>query len=187
MQQRAAFSAPDATGLNLGCGRDIRTDCVNVDAISLPGVDIVHDLRKLPLPFPDGRFEKIYCLSVIEHIPDYISLIRDLHRLLEDGGLLHLRVPHFSAAIAYEDPQHVRYFTSATFDFFTKAHPKNYYFDFAFERVDRKRITFTKSIYYPWNFLLETVANISELTQRYYEKSPLRIFPAEEVEAVLVK
>lgn len=47
--------------LNLGCGTDIRSGWVNLDSAELPGVDVVHDLDRLPLPFEEGRFSLIEC------------------------------------------------------------------------------------------------------------------------------
>jgi len=52
--------------LNLGCGADIRPDCVNLDRASLPGVDVVHDMSQLPLPFSADRFSHIVCQDVLE-------------------------------------------------------------------------------------------------------------------------
>jgi hypothetical protein len=35
---------PAQKRLNLGCGRDVRPNWVNLDRVSLPGVDVVHDI-----------------------------------------------------------------------------------------------------------------------------------------------
>ena len=37
--------------LNLGCGNDIRADYLNLDLSAIEGIDVVHDLNMLPLPF----------------------------------------------------------------------------------------------------------------------------------------
>ena len=63
--------------LNLGCGNDIRPDYVNLDVADLEGVDVVHDLDQLPLPFDDESFREILCLDVFEHV--------DHHRRAEGG------------------------------------------------------------------------------------------------------
>ena len=65
--------------LNVGCGTDVRPDWVNLDIAPLPGVDVVHDLNDLPLPFEDERFAEIECRDVLEHL-DYTRLLRELHR-----------------------------------------------------------------------------------------------------------
>lgn len=66
--------------LNLGCGTDIRRGFVNLDHCDLPGVDVVHDLQKLPLPFEDSSFELIICRDILEHL-DYIPLLEEIHRI----------------------------------------------------------------------------------------------------------
>ncbi len=40
--------------LNLGAGGDVHRGYVNIDVRLLPGIDIVRDLEKDPIPFPDG-------------------------------------------------------------------------------------------------------------------------------------
>src|SRR4051812_24334373 len=77
--------------LNLGCGTDIRADCINLDRSPLPGVDVVHDLAQLPLPFPAGRFNRIVCQDVLEHV-DIVTTMRELHRILASDGILEVRV-----------------------------------------------------------------------------------------------
>lgn len=52
------------------------------------------DLRE-PLPYPDDTFNVVYCNHVAEHLtPDEgISLVKELHRVLEPGGICRLVVP----------------------------------------------------------------------------------------------
>ena len=54
--------------LNLGCGNDIRDGWINLDSAKLPGVNIVHDLEDLPLPFGDENFDYVLCQDVLEHV-----------------------------------------------------------------------------------------------------------------------
>ena len=43
------------TKLHLGCGHYIKEGWINHDLASLPGVDMVHDLRVFPWPWDDGK------------------------------------------------------------------------------------------------------------------------------------
>ena len=85
--------------LNLGSGKDIKQGWVNLDSAKLPGVDVVHDIEKLPLPFKDSEFDEILCQDVLEHI-EYIPILKDIHRILKMGGKLKIRVPHFTNTLS---------------------------------------------------------------------------------------
>jgi predicted SAM-dependent methyltransferase len=93
--------------LNLGCGTDIKEGWVNLDSAEIAGVDVVHNILNIPLPFNDGQFNLIVANDILEHV-DYIPLMKELHRILKDGGILHIRVPHFTRVKNFKDPTHIR-------------------------------------------------------------------------------
>lgn len=49
----------------------------------------------LALPFADDTFDKVICSEVLEHIPDYFSVLREIDRVLKVGGTLAVSVPRF--------------------------------------------------------------------------------------------
>lgn len=49
----------------------------------------------LSLPFADGSFDHVICSEVLEHIHDYQSVLREIHRVLKPGGLFAVSVPRF--------------------------------------------------------------------------------------------
>jgi len=60
-----------------------------VQAPLLPPFQIA--FRSAPLqhlPFDDGQFAILYCISVLEHTTDYAAIVREFHRVLRPGGLL---------------------------------------------------------------------------------------------------
>ena len=183
--------------LNIGCGMDIRQGWINLDATTLAGVDIVHDIEKLPLPFHDQEFDEILCQDVLEHV-EYIPALKDLHRILKSGGTLAIRVPHFTSKNNFIDPTHKKLFSVNTWDFFARGtltrtkhieKEKAYYFDFAFSRVRDRRITFEKSsrIFF-YNRIAEWFFNCSPPMQQFYESTFLsRLFPAENILITLIK
>lgn len=171
--------------LNLGCGRDIKKEYINLDVAKLQGVDVVWDINKLPLPFKDNEFDEILCQDVLEHV-DYIPLLKDIHRILKKGGVVKIRVPHFTSRNFYSDPTHIHGFSGDTLKFFLKNHKRNYYFNFGFSKYTCK-LTFDKRWYLPWNYLLEFLFRLDGMLVELYELTPMRIFPAQNLIILLKK
>lgn len=44
------------------------------------------------LPFADGEMDAVVCISVLEHIPDFVTTIREAARVLKPGGLFVLTI-----------------------------------------------------------------------------------------------
>lgn len=105
--------------LDLGCGegRHVINTYLQADVIAL-GVDLnIRDLKTANerftpfqqnsetkvfslqqadatrLPFADASIDKIICSEVLEHIPDYQAVLREIKRILKPGGLLAISVP----------------------------------------------------------------------------------------------
>ncbi len=49
------------------------------------------------LPYPDGAFDVVTCLDVIEHIEDDERAVAEVCRVIRPGGLLALTVPAFQS------------------------------------------------------------------------------------------
>lgn len=174
--------------LNLGCGTDIRSGWINVDKANLSGVDVVHDLEALPLPFADEQFELVCAKDVLEHL-DYARLLREIHRILKPGGLVEIQVPHFTSADNYIDPTHVKRFSIRTFDFFVQdsSAMRSYYFDFSFKSIRQRKLNFYRGPLL-WDYLIEPLVNAHFRIQKYYELTFLsRLFPAQNIALTLVK
>lgn len=147
---------------------------------------MVHDLDDLPLPFSDETFDEILCSDVLEHL-EYIPVLRDLHRILKTGGVLEIKVPHFTSINNIIDPTHRKLFSVATFDFFVRdsIYNRNYYFDFAFAKIVETRIMFPVG---PVNALLSVYINSNGRRRFNYEKKLLsKIFPADAIIVKLIK
>lgn len=74
--------------LNLGAGEMNLTDWNNVD---LPDVD----LSLFPWPWDNGAVDEILASHVLEHFTrqDGFHFLRECHRILRPGGVLHVAVP----------------------------------------------------------------------------------------------
>ncbi len=47
------------------------------------------------LPFADSTFDKVICSEVLEHIPDYMAVLREIERVLKPGGIFGASVPRY--------------------------------------------------------------------------------------------
>jgi len=114
--------------VNIGCGPTRIPDSVGLDRVPIDDfVDIVHDLNITPYPFQENSVDEIHIYHVLEHLTDPISKLEDLHRILKPGGIIHIRVPHFSSMGAFTDMTHIRPFGYMSFDCFQKNDAQHYY------------------------------------------------------------
>lgn len=175
------------TKLNIGCGTEILPDHVNLDKYKYEGVDVAWDLDKIPLPFKDEQFEEIKCHNILEHI-DYLHLLPELARILKKGGKLDIIVPHFTSRSVYIDPTHRHSFSFLGFSFFVKQNRvQNELYNFRHFSKMRTYITFERRPIMFWNYFVEKFVNIDTTTRNLYERTPLRIFPAQNVKVILIK
>lgn len=65
-----------------GCGHDIREGWINLDISPIEGVDVVHDINKLPLPSENGSMDYILCQDVLNTSNTYRQP-EELHRILK--------------------------------------------------------------------------------------------------------
>lgn len=72
------------------CERDFKSAMISFP--SRPGN--VGFKRSYPthIPLEDGSVSALYSVSVIEHIPDYLTIIDEIHRVLAPGGLCILTI-----------------------------------------------------------------------------------------------
>ncbi len=55
---------------------------------------LVHDVDAAPIPFASKSFSTVVCLNVLEHVFDVFGLMKEIARLLEDGGTALIMVPN---------------------------------------------------------------------------------------------
>ena len=116
--------------LNLGCGRNAMPGYVNLDRVDLPGVDVVHDLERLPLPFLPDTFDEIIGIDLIEHITDALGLMGELWRIAKPDATCSFALPYGSSDDAWEDPTHVRPYFLNSWSYFSQ--PFYYRADYGF-------------------------------------------------------
>jgi SAM-dependent methyltransferase len=57
------------------------------------------------IPRPDSTFDVVLCNHVLEHVPDDIAAVTELHRVLKRGGVAYMQHPiDYNRRTTYEDP-----------------------------------------------------------------------------------
>ena len=124
--------------LDLGCGKNKVSGATGLDRVALPGVDIVHDMNVYPYPLEDNSFDRIVLKHIVEHIPNLVSLMNEVHRIGKPGSIVEIETPHFTSTNSYNDPTHVHHFSLLAFDFFCGDTKHDYLLKNRFRRSNLK-------------------------------------------------
>ena len=118
--------------LNLGCGFRPEKGFINLDMMSAPGVDVVHDILVTPWPFEDSSLGAINAMHILEHIPlvyvqhkgrsvdALVAVMNECWRVLVPGGRLHIEVPTIHEQGAWQDPTHRRWMVENSVYYFAR-------------------------------------------------------------------
>ena len=107
--------------LEVGCGDNKRVGYIGMDIVPLDGVDIVHDMNKIPWPFDQNEFEEIIFDDVLEHSKNFLGILEEIYRVGKNGCAIKISVPHYSSDNMYADPTHTMFFSSRSFNYFDKS------------------------------------------------------------------
>jgi len=174
----------------LGCGdRKVEPDSIGIDALALPGVDIVGDIYEILELVPSYAAKRIYSSHFLEHVEDLPRLMAEAARILEPGGEFIAVVPHFSNPFFYSDPTHRVFFGIYSFSYlvedrlFDRKVPQySNPLPFTLEHVHlrckaKKRFPIRRLI----NPVVEKIANRNHWWIELYEESFSSILPCFEI------
>lgn len=145
--------------LDVGCGANKYEGAIGLDNNPRTAADVIHDLGSIPYPFPDDEFDLIVSRHVVEHVPDVMAFIGELHRIAKPGGRIHLVAPHYTNPDWANDPTHRNHINSYTFNTFT---PGRQVFDF-YTDVQLKPVHTYVSLLSLWKaFGIEFLVNLDQ-------------------------
>ena len=87
--------------------------------IDQEGADITCDLND-GIPLPDNSVGVLNASHVIEHLRDPVKTMREIHRVLADGGWAFIEVPSTDGRGAWQDPTHVSFWNENSFWYYTR-------------------------------------------------------------------
>ncbi len=97
--------------LDIGCGTkklrgvkeyfpdyNFEGEVIGLDSRQEKDVDVICDLEKENIPFPDNTFDIVCSFGVFQYLSKQamIKVINEIHRILKKGGIFLFKVPYFS-------------------------------------------------------------------------------------------
>lgn len=103
--------------LNIGAGQTYIPGFINIDISEKANISL--DLGKDRLPFEDSSVDLVFSYHTLEHIPDYLFTLSEIHRVLKHGGHLLVGMPYVTLTeYNLVNPYHLHNFSEFSFDFF---------------------------------------------------------------------
>jgi O-antigen biosynthesis protein len=87
-------------------------------SVDLEGAEVTADLTKR-WPWPDGSVAAFRAYDFLEHLPDKMHSMREIHRCLMPGGWILSNTPSAMGQGAHQDPTHVSYWVKNSFLYWT--------------------------------------------------------------------
>lgn len=108
--------------LDLACGANKQPGFVGIDIRELPGVDIVHDLEKVPWPLPNECANLAMASHLVEHINPhggvFLRFMDECWRVLKYNGQFVISTPYAGSPGFWQDPTHCNGCNEMTWAYF---------------------------------------------------------------------
>jgi ubiquinone/menaquinone biosynthesis C-methylase UbiE len=135
------FSQDIAEYDGLGDGKGIHTKKRDYSKL-----DFISDITEMPIE--DNHFDSVMCVEVIEHVPDPLKAIKEIHRVLKVGGTLVLTAP-FNSLTHYAPFHYSTGFSRYFYEFnlpklgfeLIEIQPNGNYFEYMAQEIRRLKTT----------------------------------------------
>jgi SAM-dependent methyltransferase len=160
--------------LDIGCGRKKQEPgAIGLDRAPGSSADILCELTHFPWPVRDNCAERIYLSHFLEHQPDILRAMAEVHRIAKAGGEVVIVTPHYSSPDSYTDPTHLFHLGFHSFDYFARDSFQDFTYHSGGFRILERRLTFGG------NLLLDNLGRLlASASVSFYEKHLAWIFPA---------
>src|ERR1700752_1357697 len=184
MDRQTPETSTKSKVLDVGCGQNKLPGAIGIDANARSHADVFHDLGEFPYPFASDEFEEIICRHVIEHVPDVLGFVTELHRISKPGGRIKIVTPHYTNPDWPTDPTHKNHLNSYSLNCFV---PSLTPFPF-YTETELKPIRTYVSLANLWRALgVELVVNLDQrwpsfrFTRKFWEFYLSNIFRGKEL------
>lgn len=107
--------------IEVGCGATAHPGFVGLDRFALPGVAVVGDLDRPPLPFRDDCADLILASHSLEHVRELLPVLEELWRIARPGAQLVIVAPYGLTLLNLANPYHLQHFNEHSPRFWTAA------------------------------------------------------------------
>ena len=136
---------------------------------------MIADLNQ-PLPYPEARFDALFCIEGLEHLENRFFFLREAHRVLRPGGLLLVTTPNIASlrsrvrflgsAFYHKDPRPLNesrrhplhHINLATFSDIRYALNTAGFCLNQFGHTHTKKVSYLYSVLAPWMWCYTTIA-----------------------------
>ena len=160
--------------LDVGCGKKKQQpDAVGLDRQPGSSADVLCELAHFPWPLRDNCADRIFLSHFLEHQPDILRAMAEVHRIAKGGADVFIVTPHFTSPDSYTDPTHLYHLGYHSFDYFERDTFQDFTYPSGGFRILDRRLEFGS------NLLLDRAGYfLSRLSMDFYEKHFGWILPA---------
>jgi hypothetical protein len=160
--------------LDFGCGKKKQeAAAIGVDRQPGTSADVLCDLAKFPWPIRDSCADRIYLSHFVEHQPDLLRAMAEVHRVGKNGCEVIIVTPHYTSPDSYTDPTHLLHLGYHSFEYFARDTFEDFTYHSGGFRIVERRLSFGG------NIVLDNLGRLfARLSIDFYEKHMAWIFPA---------
>jgi len=160
--------------LDFGCGKKKQEPgAIGVDRERGAAADVLADLSRFPWPLADACADRIHLSHFLEHQPDILRVMAEVHRIARPGAEVVAVTPHYSSPDSFTDPTHVHHLGYHSFDYFVNDSFQDFTYNAGGFQIVERRLNFGG------NLLLDGLGRLlAAISIDFYEKHFAWVFPA---------